>query len=106
MIHGDRCEALAGAPVGALNNIRVAHIEGGEVSGTIDDSIRHSISKLSHVHFVANQRAEQRLLQMGEKADTIHVIGSPDTDIIVRDDLPTLEEAKDRYGILSKTTLF
>ena len=99
VIHGDRCEALAGALVGALNNIRVAHIEGGEVSGTIDDSIRHSISKLSHVHFVANQRAEKRLLQMGEKADTIHVIGSPDTDIIVRDDLPTLEEAKERYGI-------
>ena len=99
VIHGDRCEALAGALVGALNNIRVAHIEGGEVSGTIDDSIRHSISKLSHFHFVANNRAEKRLLQMGERSDTIRVIGSPDTDIIVRDDLPTLEQAKRRYSI-------
>jgi len=53
VVHGDRVEALAGAIVGALNNIRVAHIEGGEISGTIDDSIRHAITKFSHIHFVA-----------------------------------------------------
>ena len=47
------------SPGGSTQQYRVAHIEGGEVSGTIDDSIRHSISKLSHVHFVANQRAEK-----------------------------------------------
>ena len=50
MLHGDRLEAFAGAVVGAYNNILVGHIEGGEVSGTIDNSIRHSISKLSHLH--------------------------------------------------------
>ena len=52
MLHGDRLEALAGAIVGAYNNILIGHIEGGEVSGTIDNSIRHAVSKLSHLHFV------------------------------------------------------
>lgn len=63
VVHGDRIEPLAGAIVGSLNNILVAHIEGGEVSGTIDESIRHSISKLSHLHFVANEKAALRLKQ-------------------------------------------
>ena len=52
VVHGDRVETLACAIVGSLNSIRVAHIEGGEVSGTVDELIRHSVSKLSHVHFV------------------------------------------------------
>ena len=56
VVHGDRVEALAGAIVGALNNIRTVHIEGGERSGTIDESIRHSISKLSHIHLVAMKK--------------------------------------------------
>lgn len=59
VVHGDRIDALAGAAVGALNNIKVAHIEGGEVSGTIDESIRHAISKFSHIHLVANERAKK-----------------------------------------------
>ena len=50
VVHGDRVESLAGAITGCLNNIKVAHIEGGEISGTIDEVIRHSISKLSHLH--------------------------------------------------------
>ena len=59
VIHGDRVEALAGAIVGSLNNILVAHIEGGEVSGTIDELIRHAVTKMSHIHLVANQTAEK-----------------------------------------------
>lgn len=59
VIHGDRVEAMAGAIVGALRNILVAHVEGGEVSGTIDDLMRHATSKLSHIHFVANATAEK-----------------------------------------------
>jgi UDP-N-acetylglucosamine 2-epimerase (hydrolysing) len=84
IIHGDRVEALAGAIVGALNNILVAHIEGGEVSGTIDESIRHSVSKLAHIHFVSNEKAKQRLIQLGENKSSIYVIGSPDIDILIR----------------------
>lgn len=99
VIHGDRVEALAGAIVGSLNNILVAHIEGGEVSGTIDELIRHSTSKMSHIHFVSNAQAKKRLIQMGELAASIFVIGSPDVDIMFSDDLPELEEAKKYYEI-------
>ena len=67
VIHGDRHEALAGAIVGCMNNILTAHIEGGEVSGNIDEIIRHSVSKLSHVHFPSNIQAKKRIIQMGEK---------------------------------------
>ena len=99
VIHGDRTEALAGAIVGAVNNILVAHIEGGEVSGTVDELIRHSVSKLSHLHFVSNDEAKKRLLQMGEADDSIHVIGSPDIDVMLSDSLPGLEKVKEKYEI-------
>ncbi|HOY24537.1 MAG TPA: UDP-N-acetylglucosamine 2-epimerase, partial [Cellvibrio sp.] len=99
VVHGDRVEALAGAIVGALNNILVSHIEGGEISGTIDDLIRHSVSKLSHLHFVTNERAKQRLIQLGETAKNIYPIGSPDVDSLFSTDLPSLDEVKNWYGI-------
>jgi UDP-N-acetylglucosamine 2-epimerase (hydrolysing) len=99
VIHGDRVEALAGSIVGALNNTLVAHIEGGEVSGAIDESIRHSVSKLSHIHFVANNEAKKRLLQMGEEESRIFIIGSPDIDLMISPDLPSLSVVKEYYGI-------
>lgn len=99
VVHGDRIEAMAGAIVGALRNILVAHIEGGEVSGTIDDLIRHSITKMAHLHYVANDTAQKRLIQLGENQNTIFNIGSPDIDIMVSETLPNLEEVKNRYKI-------
>jgi UDP-N-acetylglucosamine 2-epimerase (hydrolysing) len=100
VVHGDRVETLAGAIVGSLNNILVAHIEGGEISGTVDELIRHSVSKLSHIHFVSNQEAAKRLMQMGEINPSIFTIGSPDIDIMFSKDLPQIEEAKTYYKIL------
>ncbi len=99
VIHGDRVETLAGAIVGSLNNILVAHIEGGELSGTVDELIRHSVSKLSHIHFVSNQEAAKRLIQMGEMESSIFTIGSPDIDIMFSDDLPSLETVNQYYQI-------
>ena len=99
VVHGDRIEALAGAIVGVLRNIPVAHIEGGEVSGTVDGLIRHSVSKLSHIHFVSNENSKQRLIQLGESVDSIHIIGSPDIDIMLSNKLPTFQEVLDRYSI-------
>ena len=99
IIHGDRLEALAGAIVGSFNNILVGHIEGGEVSGTIDELIRHSVSKLSHIHFVSNEIAKKRLLKMGENEKSIFIIGSPDIDIMLSDSLPKIEEVKTYYDI-------
>ncbi|MBU0540815.1 MAG: UDP-N-acetylglucosamine 2-epimerase (hydrolyzing) [Gammaproteobacteria bacterium] len=99
IVHGDRVEALAGATVGALNNVLTAHIEGGEVSGTIDELIRHAVTKMSHIHFVANQAAQRRLIQLGEHEKVIHVIGSPDVDVMNSSSLPTLDEVRRHYQI-------
>jgi UDP-N-acetylglucosamine 2-epimerase (hydrolysing) len=99
VVHGDRSEAIAGALVGSLNNIPVAHIEGGEVSGTVDEHIRHSTTKLSHLHFVSNLKAKRRLIQMGERKEHIFVIGSPDLDLMTSKNLPRLEAVKRRYQI-------
>lgn len=99
VVHGDRVETLAGAIVGSLNNILVAHIEGGEVSGTIDELLRHSVSKLSHIHFVANESAGRRLQQMGETKESIFIIGSPDVDLMLSDNLPEIEKVKEYYDI-------
>lgn len=99
VIHGDRVEALAGAIVGSLNNLLVAHIEGGELSGTIDELIRHATSKMSHWHFVANEMAKKRLIQMGELEETIAIIGSPDIDVMQSTNLPDITTVKTYYEI-------
>ena len=99
VVHGDRVEALAGAIAGALSNILVAHVEGGEVSGTIDELMRHATSKMSHAHLVANQKAAGTLVQLGESEESIFVIGSPDIDLMSPDLLPSIESTKTRYGI-------
>jgi UDP-N-acetylglucosamine 2-epimerase (hydrolysing) len=99
VVHGDRVEALAGAIVGALRNILVAHVEGGEVSGTVDELIRHAVTKMSHIHFVANEEALRRLRQLGERPQTIHVIGSPDIDLMMSSSLPDIVEVKRHYDI-------
>lgn len=99
IVHGDRIDALAGAVVGILNNILVAHIEGGEITGTVDDSLRHAITKLSHLHFTANEETKLRLLQLGEKDNTIQIIGSPDIDIMLSDELPDYKSVKNQYNI-------
>ena len=99
VVHGDRAEALAGAIVGSMNNVLVAHVEGGELSGTVDELIRHAITKMSHLHFVSHQEAKRCLIQLGEVPESIHVIGSPDIDIIFSPRIPSLGEAKAHYGI-------
>jgi len=99
ILHGDRVEAMAGSIVGSLNNILVAHIEGGELSGTIDELIRHSISKMSHLHLVSSNNAKQRLTQLGEIEKSIYILGSPDLDLMNPDTLPLLSDVKKYYGI-------
>ena len=99
VIHGDRLEALAASIVGSMNNYLVAHIEGGERSGTIDELMRHATSKLSHIHFVSNTEARNRLVQMGENPKTIHTIGSPDLDVMFKSNLPDLKQVKSYYAI-------
>ena len=99
VIHGDRIEPLACALSSLLNNFLVAHIEGGEVSGTVDEMLRHAISKISQIHLVSNQIAKKRLIQMGENKKNIFIVGSPDVDVILSDNLPSLKKVRKRYEI-------
>src|SRR5215471_374553 len=81
LIIGDRYEALAAAIAAAYMNICIAHIQGGEVSGSIDESARHAISKFAHFHFPSTERSTEYLIRMGERPQTILSIGCPSSDI-------------------------
>jgi len=99
VIHGDRVEAFACAIVCATNYMPCVHIEGGEVSGTIDEIFRHCNSKLSSVHLVSSDQAKRRVMALGEPDENIHVIGSPELDIHLQDSGVTLQDVRDRYNI-------
>lgn len=77
----DRFETLATAVAAAYMNIPLAHVQGGEVSGNIDEKVRHSVTKLADVHFVATEQSGQRLRRMGEDPATVHVTGCPSIDL-------------------------
>jgi len=83
LLYGDRFEMFAAAVAGFLSRIPLAHIHGGELTfGAIDDSLRHAISKLSHLHFVSNAEAKGRLMRMGEEPTRIVLSGAPALDEI------------------------
>jgi UDP-hydrolysing UDP-N-acetyl-D-glucosamine 2-epimerase len=79
---GDRFETMATAIAASYMNIPLAHTMGGEISGTIDESIRHAVTKLAHIHFPANQDAAERIIRMGEDPQTVHVTGCPRIDLV------------------------
>ncbi|XP_033098876.1 bifunctional UDP-N-acetylglucosamine 2-epimerase/N-acetylmannosamine kinase-like isoform X2 [Anneissia japonica] len=92
VVHGDRFDALSLSTAAALMNIRILHIEGGEVSGTIDDSIRHAVSKLAHYHACCTERAQSRLLTMCEDNERILLAGCPSYDKLLHADLTNHDE--------------
>ncbi|MCG8355960.1 MAG: UDP-N-acetylglucosamine 2-epimerase, partial [Kiloniellales bacterium] len=79
---GDRFETIATAIAATFMNIPLAHTMGGEVTGTIDESIRHAITKFAHIHFPASQDAAERIIRLGEDPDTVHVVGCPRMDLV------------------------
>ncbi len=83
----DRHESLAVAVAGALSGRHVAHIQGGEVSGSLDESMRHAITKMAHIHFPSNADSAQRIERLGEDPRHIHVVGCPATDLLLRVDV-------------------
>ena len=99
VVHGDRVEALACALVAATNYVRSAHIEGGEVSGTIDEVFRHCNTKLASHHFVSSEQAARRVKSLGEPDGAIHVIGSPELDFHSKDSGVTIDAVRQRYDI-------
>ena len=79
----DRYETLATAIAASYMNIPVAHIQGGEVTGSIDEKVRHAVTKLSNLHFVSTEKARERVIRMGEHEETVHLTGCPSLDLVI-----------------------
>ncbi len=94
----DRFETIATAVAASYMNIPVAHTQGGEVTGSIDENVRHAITKLSHIHFPATERARDFLIRMGEQPETVHLTGCPSIDLLVDIDLSLPQDLFQRYG--------
>lgn len=92
LVLGDRVEMLCAAFVCLYLGIPVGHVHGGDKTETVDDSARHAITKMSAVHFTATRQAAERVIQMGEAAERVHVVGAPALDVILHQKLPTRKE--------------
>ena len=99
VICGDRFEQLAIAMAAAYLNKTIAHIEGGDVTGSIDESVRHAITKLAHIHFVTNDDAHRRVLAMGEDPNYVFTTGSLDVEVASQVAATITSEAVNRYGV-------
>jgi GDP/UDP-N,N'-diacetylbacillosamine 2-epimerase (hydrolysing) len=99
LLLGDRWEMLAGAMAGSYMNIVVAHIHGGELSGSVDEPNRHAITRFSHVHLVATKEHAKLLRLLGEEPNRIHVIGSPGLDDIVSHQYASTRDIAKKYKI-------
>ncbi|MFA5022264.1 MAG: UDP-N-acetylglucosamine 2-epimerase [Patescibacteria group bacterium] len=99
LLRGDRYEVLSAAIAAAYLNIPIAHIEGGDVTGTIDESVRHAITKLAHIHFTTNEKAKQRVLKMGEDPDYVFDFGSPDLEFVARNSYSISNDLINKLGV-------
>lgn len=96
---GDRFETMATAVAAAYLNIPLAQTMGGEVSGTIDESIRHAVTKLAHIHFPACEQAKDRIIKMGEHPDNVHLVGCPRIDIVAEAIKDGVEFGEDMFNV-------
>ncbi len=99
LLLGDRGEQLAGALAAIHLNIPIIHLHGGERSGTVDEPVRHAISKLAHFHFVATDESRTRLIRMGEQGDRVFVTGAPGLDSLLEVEAPSREELCQEFGL-------
>ncbi len=95
----DRFETIATAVAAAYMNIPVAHTQGGEVSGSIDESVRHAVTKLAHVHFPATELSAQRVIAMGEDPALVFNVGCPSIDLVARTQLGLRRDVLMRSGV-------
>lgn len=98
----DRFETLSVAVSSALMNIVLAHIQGGEVTGTIDESIRHAITKFAHIHFAATEKSRERIIKMGEDAKFVFNVGCPAIDLLLKVDSGTKKELFNTRELIPK----
>lgn len=94
----DRFETMATAIAASYLNIPLIHVQGGEVSGNIDDRVRHAITKLADFHFVATEKSRERVIKMGEKPESVFNYGCPAMDVIANSDASISNELMSRYG--------
>lgn len=94
----DRFETIATAIAAAYMNIRLAHTQGGDVSGSIDESVRHAVTKLAHIHFPATALSSQRIVAMGEDPAAVFNVGCPSIDVVAETDLGLAREALTTFG--------
>ncbi|MBA3328982.1 MAG: UDP-N-acetylglucosamine 2-epimerase (hydrolyzing) [Solirubrobacterales bacterium] len=94
----DRFETISTAIAAAYMNIPVAHTQGGEVSGSIDESVRHAVTKLAHMHFPSTELSARRVLAMGEDPDYVFNVGCPSIDLVAEADLGTAHQALEIFG--------
>jgi UDP-hydrolysing UDP-N-acetyl-D-glucosamine 2-epimerase len=105
LLAGDRGEQLMGAIAGGHMSIPVAHIQAGELSGNIDGIVRHSITKLAHIHFAANQEFADRVLKMGEQSFRVFNTGAPQLDELVNGEFTNQETLRKKYHLNSNGKL-
>jgi UDP-hydrolysing UDP-N-acetyl-D-glucosamine 2-epimerase len=94
----DRFETIATAVAAAYMNVPVAHTQGGELSGSIDESVRHAVTKLAHLHFPATELAARRVIAMGEDPTTVFHVGCPSIDLVARTDLGLRADVLAQFG--------
>jgi UDP-hydrolysing UDP-N-acetyl-D-glucosamine 2-epimerase len=94
----DRFETISTAIAAAYMNIPVAHTQGGELSGSIDESVRHAVTKLAHLHFPATELAARRVVAMGEDPQTVFQVGCPSIDLVARTDLGLRSDVLKQFG--------
>lgn len=101
VVYADRFEGFAAVIAASQMNIPTAHIEGGDITegGALDDSVRHAMTKLSHLHFTTNEQATARILGMGEEEWRVHTVGFPAMDLVQRDEFATPKELCEQFGI-------
>ncbi|MBI2048262.1 MAG: UDP-N-acetylglucosamine 2-epimerase (hydrolyzing) [Parcubacteria group bacterium] len=99
VVRGDRYEVLSPTIAAAYLNISIAHLEGGDVTGTIDESVRHAATKLSHIHFVTNEDAARRLVRMGEDPQYVLNVGCPGVEYVAQNDFNASSELVNRLGV-------
>ncbi len=93
----DRYETIATAIAASYMNIPVAHTQGGEVTGSIDENVRHAITKLSHIHFPATEKAAQTLIRLGEDPAKVFLVGCPALDLVIQTPHKSITEVLSRY---------
>ena len=106
ILYGDRSEVLAAALAAIHFDIIIVHIQGGDVTGNIDDVIRNSVSKLSHIHLVSNANSKSNLIQMGEKKERIFIVGDNHIDPIINKNFPDKKFIKKKFNLQKKLVIF